>query len=149
MRRASAYHPVSGAALRFDCPPPEDLRGGSSSVCAGSAVSPQTFKLPVVPYTKDERFGAEAPDKEGCVSYTKLPAPSPEQGLSRYVREIRGFRCSSPSREYMLAKAGGRSRRQGGASLVTRICGWRPKIAMGYRGYGLPIAEVISEPMWG
>ena len=39
------------------------------------------------------------------MSYTRLPAPSPEQGLSNYMREIRKFPMLEPEQEYMLAKA--------------------------------------------
>ena len=39
------------------------------------------------------------------MSYAKLPAPSPEQGLSRYMQEIRKFPMLEPEEEYMLAKA--------------------------------------------
>src|SRR5579871_4960932 len=60
-----------------------------------------------------------------------LPIITAESGLARYLDEIRRFPMLEPQEEYMLAKR------------------WRrwlvAKIAMGYRGYGLPIAEVISE----
>ena len=79
-------------------------------------------------------------------SYANLPAPSPEQGLNRYMQEIRKFPLLEPEEEYMLAKAW--VDRQDSASahrLVTSHLRLAAKIAMGYRGYGLPQAEVISE----
>ncbi|MCL4065001.1 RNA polymerase sigma factor RpoH [Pseudomonas sp. GX19020] len=79
-------------------------------------------------------------------TYTNLPAPSPEQGLNRYLQEIRKFPLLEPEQEYMLAKAW--TERQDPKSahqLVTSHLRLAAKIAMGYRGYGLPQAEVISE----
>ncbi|MEL6954408.1 MAG: RNA polymerase sigma factor RpoH [Pseudomonadota bacterium] len=79
-------------------------------------------------------------------SYANLPAPSPEQGLNRYLQEIRKFPMLEPEEEYMLAKSW--VEREDSASahkLVTSHLRLAAKIAMGYRGYGLPQAEVISE----
>ena len=75
-----------------------------------------------------------------------LPALSPEQGLNRYLQEIRKFPMLEPDEEYMLAKAWV-ERQDGEAAhqLVTSHLRLAAKIAMGYRGYGLPQAEVISE----
>ena len=79
-----------------------------------------------------------------------LPAlPSsltPEGNLSRYLQEIRKFPLLEPQQEFMLAKAW----REHGDSkaahqLVTSHLRLVAKIAMGYRGYGLPVAELISE----
>jgi RNA polymerase sigma-32 factor len=79
-------------------------------------------------------------------SYASLPAPSPEQGLSRYLSEIRKFPMLEPEEEYMLAKAWAeRGDREAAHKLVTSHLRLAAKIAMGYRGYGLPTAEVISE----
>jgi RNA polymerase sigma-32 factor len=79
-------------------------------------------------------------------TYANLPAPSPEQGLTRYLQEIRKFPMLEPEEEYMLAK---RWVDHGDTSaahrLVTSHLRLAAKIAMGYRGYGLPQAEVISE----
>jgi RNA polymerase sigma-32 factor len=91
---------------------------------------------------------APAPQKRGhdMSTYANLPAPSPEQGLNRYLQEIRKFPLLEPEEEYMLAKAW--VERQDPASahrLVTSHLRLAAKIAMGYRGYGLPQAEVISE----
>ena len=79
-------------------------------------------------------------------SYTNLPAPSPEQGLNRYLQEIRKFPLLEPEEEFMLAKAWVDRQDSGAAhKLVTSHLRLAAKIAMGYRGYGLPQAEVISE----
>ncbi|MEL6235652.1 MAG: RNA polymerase sigma factor RpoH [Pseudomonadota bacterium] len=79
-------------------------------------------------------------------SYASLPAPSPEQGLSRYLSEIRKFPMLEPDEEYMLATAwADREDREAAHRLVTSHLRLAAKIAMGYRGYGLPTAEVISE----
>ena len=79
-------------------------------------------------------------------SYANLPAPSPEQGLNRYLQEIRKFPLLEPEEEYMLAKRWVDHQDSGSAHrLVTSHLRLAAKIAMGYRGYGLPQAEVISE----
>ncbi len=79
-------------------------------------------------------------------TYANLPAPSPEQGLNRYMQEIRKFPMLEPEEEYMLAKAwADRQDPQAAHRLVTSHLRLAAKIAMGYRGYGLPQAEVISE----
>ncbi|MBO6729956.1 MAG: RNA polymerase sigma factor RpoH [Maricaulis sp.] len=71
---------------------------------------------------------------------------SPEQGLSSYLAEIRRFPMLEKDEEFMLGKAW---REHGDAKsaekLVTSHLRLVAKIAMGYRGYGLPVAEVISE----
>ena len=79
-------------------------------------------------------------------NYANLPAPSPEQGLNRYLQEIRKFPMLEPEEEYMLAKRWVDHEDSGAAHrLVTSHLRLAAKIAMGYRGYGLPQAEVISE----
>jgi RNA polymerase sigma-32 factor len=75
-----------------------------------------------------------------------LPAPSPEGSLSRYLQEIRKFPMLEPQEEYMLAKRWKEHEDSEAAhKLVTSHLRLVAKIAMGYRGYGLPIGEVISE----
>ncbi|WP_417273036.1 RNA polymerase sigma factor RpoH [Celeribacter halophilus] len=79
-------------------------------------------------------------------NYTNLPAPSPEQGLNRYLQEIRKFPMLEPEEEYMLAKRWVDHEDAAAAhKLVTSHLRLAAKIAMGYRGYGLPQAEVVSE----
>ncbi|MEL6337848.1 MAG: RNA polymerase sigma factor RpoH [Pseudomonadota bacterium] len=79
-------------------------------------------------------------------SYSSLPAPSPEQGMSRYLSEIRKFPMLEPEEEFMLAKAWvDHGDKESAHKLVTSHLRLAAKIAMGYRGYGLPTAEVISE----
>jgi RNA polymerase sigma-32 factor len=75
-----------------------------------------------------------------------LPAVSAEGGLSRYLEEIRRFPMLEPQEEYMLAKSWREhGDRDAAHKLVTSHLRLVAKIAMGYRGYGLPIGEVISE----
>ena len=79
-------------------------------------------------------------------NYANLPAPSPEGGLNRYLQEIRKFPMLEPEEEYMLAKAWVEAEDTKAAhKMVTSHLRLAAKIAMGYRGYGLPQAEVISE----
>ena len=79
-------------------------------------------------------------------TYANLPAPSPEQGLNRYMQEIRKFPLLEPEEEYMLAKRWVDHQDTVAAhQMVTSHLRLAAKIAMGYRGYGLPQAEVISE----
>lgn len=79
-------------------------------------------------------------------TYTNLPAPSPETGLSRYLQQIRKFPMLEPEEEYMLAKRWVEEQDTEAAhKMVTSHLRLAAKIAMGYRGYGLPQAEVISE----
>ncbi|WP_102109745.1 RNA polymerase sigma factor RpoH [Oceaniglobus roseus] len=79
-------------------------------------------------------------------TYANLPAPSPEQGLNRYLQEIRKFPMLEPEEEYMLAKRWAEDGDVDAAhKMVTSHLRLAAKIAMGYRGYGLPQAEVISE----
>ncbi|MBN8553307.1 MAG: RNA polymerase sigma factor RpoH [Caulobacterales bacterium] len=75
-----------------------------------------------------------------------LAVMSPEQGLSRYLTEIRKFPMLSKDEEFMLAKRWSEHQDPEAAhKLVTSHLRLVAKIAMGYRGYGLPIGEVISE----
>jgi RNA polymerase sigma-32 factor len=75
-----------------------------------------------------------------------LPIPSAESGLSRYLDEIRRFPMLEPQEEYMFAKSWREhGDREAAHKLVTSHLRLVAKIAMGYRGYGLPISEVISE----
>ncbi|MSO69586.1 MAG: RNA polymerase sigma factor RpoH [Alphaproteobacteria bacterium] len=77
---------------------------------------------------------------------TRLPALGDERSVARYLREIRQFPMLEGSEEFMLAK---RWREHGDTDaahrLVTSHLRLVAKIAMGYRGYGLPVSELISE----
>jgi RNA polymerase sigma-32 factor len=75
-----------------------------------------------------------------------LPLLSAEGGLTSYLREIRRFPLLEAQEEHMLAKDGREhGDRNAAHRLVTSHLRLVAKIAMGYRGYGLPISEVISE----
>ena len=75
-----------------------------------------------------------------------VPALNGEQSLNRYLSEIKKFPILAPEQEYMLGK---RFKEHGdadaAAQLVTSHLRLVAKIAMGYRGYGLPVSELISE----
>ena len=71
---------------------------------------------------------------------------SPEQGLNRYLQEVRKFPMLDRDEEFMLAKRWIEQQDSNAAEkMVTSHLRLVAKIAMGYRGYGLPIGEVISE----
>src|SRR4051812_31265875 len=97
------------------------------------------------------RFGAASglphrrePKEEGMAS--ALPVLANEGGLSRYLDEIRKFPMLEPNEEFTLAKDWREKGDRGAAHrLVTSHLRLVAKIAMGYRGYGLPIGEVVSE----
>src|SRR3954463_1352758 len=77
---------------------------------------------------------------------TSLAVMSPEGGLSRYLSEIRKFPMLAKDEEFMLAKRWQEHEDPEAAHrLVTSHLRLVAKIAMGYRGYGLPIGEVVSE----
>src|SRR6202161_2407779 len=83
----------------------------------------------------------------GVMAQTEaLPVLSGETGLTRYLEEIRRFPMLEPQEEFMLAKSWREHEdREAAHKLVTSHLRLVAKIAMGYRGYGLPIGEVISE----
>ncbi len=75
-----------------------------------------------------------------------MPMITAEGGLSRYLEEIRRFPMLEPQQEYMLAKSWREhGDRDAAHQLVTSHLRLVAKIAMGYRGYGLPISEIVSE----
>jgi len=75
-----------------------------------------------------------------------LPSVSAHGGLTRYLEEIRQFPMLEPQQEYMLAKSWREhGDRDAAHELVTSHLRLVARIAMGYRGYGLPIGEVMSE----
>ena len=83
-------------------------------------------------------------------SKSSLPVLSPDGNLSRYLEQIRSFPMLEPKQEYMLAKAWKEKGDVDSAhQLVTSHLRLVAKIAMGYRGYGLPVADLISEGKLG
>ncbi|MGM0560369.1 MAG: RNA polymerase sigma factor RpoH [Pseudomonadota bacterium] len=82
----------------------------------------------------------------GLPSASKLPALTSDSNLTRYLQEIRKFPMLDADEEYMLAKRWqDREDTEAAHKLVTSHLRLVAKIAMGYRGYGLPISELISE----
>ena len=81
-----------------------------------------------------------------AITTRNLPTLASEGGLSRYLQEIRKFPMLEPDEEYMLAK---RWREHDDSEAAHRLMTSHlrlvAKIAMGYRGYGLPVSELISE----
>ena len=75
-----------------------------------------------------------------------IPALTPEGSLSRYMEQIRSFPMLEADEEYMLARSfAERGDVDAAHKLVTSHLRLVAKIAMGYRGYGLPVADLISE----
>ena len=75
-----------------------------------------------------------------------IPAAGGEAGLNRYLSEIKKFPILAPEEEYMLAKRWTEHQdTDAAAKLVNSHLRLVAKIAMGYRGYGLPVSELISE----
>ena len=75
-----------------------------------------------------------------------IPASGGEAGLNRYLAEIKKFPILAPEEEYMLAKRWTEHQdTEAAAKLVNSHLRLVAKIAMGYRGYGLPVSELISE----
>ncbi len=80
------------------------------------------------------------------MAYASMPVLAGDTGLSRYLDEIRKFPLLEPQREYMLSKRFlEHDDSKAAHTLVTSHLRLVAKIAMGYRGYGLPIGEVVSE----
>ncbi|MGL4636078.1 MAG: RNA polymerase sigma factor RpoH [Beijerinckiaceae bacterium] len=80
------------------------------------------------------------------MAYASMPVLAGDAGLSRYLDEIRKFPLLEPQREYMLSKRFlEHDDSKAAHTLVTSHLRLVAKIAMGYRGYGLPIGEVVSE----
>ena len=77
---------------------------------------------------------------------SRMPTISPDGNLSRYLQDIRKFPMLTADEEYMLAKRWREHDDSEAAhKLVTSHLRLVAKIAMGYRGYGLPVGELISE----
>ncbi len=80
------------------------------------------------------------------MAHKALPVSVSDQGIARYLNDIRKLPMLAPEQEYMLAKRWREHNdRDAAHELVTSHLKLVAKIAMGYRGYGLPIGEVISE----
>lgn len=95
--------------------------------------------------TLTARRGTETKKKSGNTGGLSLTL-SPEQGLNSYLQEIRKFPMLEKQQEFMLAKRWAEHEDMDAAEqMVTSHLRLVAKIAMGYRGYGLPIGEVISE----
>lgn len=95
--------------------------------------------------TLSARRGTETKKKSGNTGGLSLTL-SPEQGLNSYLQEIRKFPMLEKQQEFMLAKRWAEHEDMDAAEqMVTSHLRLVAKIAMGYRGYGLPIGEVISE----
>jgi len=94
-------------------------------------------------------FGARGTETTGVFDLAQASIPAiaaTDGGLARYLDEIRRFPMLEPQEEYMLAKRyHEHDDRDAAQRLVTSHLRLVAKIAMGYRGYGLPIGEVISE----
>ena len=92
---------------------------------------------------------SKVPTRRSPASRSGLPAVpvmGGEAGLNRYLSEIRKFPLLAPEQEYMLAKRFAEHQdSEAAAQLVTSHLRLVAKIAMGYRGYGLPVSELISE----
>ena len=77
---------------------------------------------------------------------TNLPSVSREGGLSNYLTQIKKFPMLTAEEEYMLAKSWrDRGDLKSAQKLITSHLRLVAKIAMGYRGYGLPVSEMVSE----
>ena len=83
---------------------------------------------------------------KGNTSSALVPVLGTDASLNRYLAEIRKFPILTPEQEYMLAKRYQEHQDpEAAAQLVTSHLRLVAKIAMGYRGYGLPVSELISE----
>jgi RNA polymerase sigma-32 factor len=117
------------------------LRSGfaiAHRICAVGSTSDGVYRPPL--------SGAQSKEGATMARTATLPILTAESGLSRYLEEIRRFPMLEPHDEYMLAKRWREhGDREAAHKLVTSHLRLVAKIAMGYRGYGLPISEVISE----
>src|ERR1700730_6186329 len=85
-------------------------------------------------------------EQQSSMATLSVPSISSEGNLTRYLQEIRKFPMLEPEQEYMLAKRWKEHEDpQAAHKLVTSHLRLVAKIAMGYRGYGLPLSELISE----
>ena len=104
-----------------------------------------TKKTPTLP-AKSTSKSAKTTDASYSGNMSLSVSLSPEQGLNRYLQEVRKFPMLERDEEFMLAKRWQQDQDPAAAErMVTSHLRLVAKIAMGYRGYGLPIGEVISE----
>ena len=93
-----------------------------------------------------ERYGKLTNTKNGKSRALAVPALNGEQSLNRYLAEIKKFPVLTAEQEYMLAKRYAEHEDpEAAAQLVTSHLRLVSKIAHGYRGYGLPLSDLISE----
>jgi len=96
--------------------------------------------------SKKRDYSAKKTDASYSGNMSLSMTLSPEQGLNRYLQEVRKFPMLERDEEFMLAKRWIEQQDSNAAEkMVTSHLRLVAKIAMGYRGYGLPIGEVISE----
>ena len=104
-----------------------------------------TKKTPTLP-AKKRASTAAVKDASYSGNMSLSVSLSPEQGLNRYLQEVRKFPMLERDEEFILAKRWQQDKDPAAAErMVTSHLRLVAKIAMGYRGYGLPIGEVISE----
>ncbi len=139
-RKAKAKRPVPAVAPE----PPAASPAGTEAVEAGPG---ETHKENSAAGPREARPPARPPARKPLPAVARsLPVLTPEGSLSRYLQEIRKFPMLSPEEEYMLAKAWvEHGDTQAAHRLVTSHLRLVAKIAMGYRGYGLPVSELIAE----
>src|SRR5688572_33036205 len=95
--------------------------------------------------SRQERY-REKVSKKNTMRSANVPALGGEQSLNRYLAEIKKFPVLTAEQEYMLAKRYAEHEDpEAAAQLVTSHLRLVAKIAMGYRGYGLPVSDLISE----
>src|SRR3954470_16111715 len=84
--------------------------------------------------------------KEPNMASAALPMIASDGNLTRYLQEIRGFPMLAPEEEFMLAKRWREHQDSAAAhKLVTSYLRLVAKIAVGYRGYGLPLSDLVAE----
>ena len=131
-------HPVTKGRLSFDSALPSDMQELFNALLV--------YKINAAK-AADRRPGRGSNDRWLMrLALCQFPRSGGEAGLNRYLSEIKKFPILAPEEEYMLAK---RWREHGDTDAAARLVNSHlrlvAKIAMGYRGYGLPVSELISE----
>jgi hypothetical protein len=154
-------HPVSGKTIRFASDLPADMRELLARLGSIHADQPG-FSCPILPWGRARGRHRGMPVKgpfKGALTDVRtmrqmttesnlpaVPATPVGTGLNRYLAEIKKFPVLTAEQEYMLAKRYAEHQDPEAArQLVTSHLRLVAKIAMGYRGYGLPMSELISE----